>query len=154
MAIATSTVVAIASITATAHAARMAEEARREAKNLAKKQAREAKEHEAERLRLLRNSPGARLAPGAFDSLISVFGGSMAGQKYKFDSEAARKQLGLVNEDGSRGPMYGGYDAWNKWSRENPGLAAGEKRKSPRVIKGDDPESDPLKRISDIDRDS
>jgi len=88
------------------------------AKKQAKFQQKEAdrqREYEYQRVQNKRNSPGAAMAPWLFDSMLGVFKGSMAGGKIDFNLNDARMALGLVNDKGEKGALYGGYDAYSSW---------------------------------------
>lgn len=121
MAATTAAVLIVAAAAASAYSAnKQASAAEKGAKHNAS-EAEKQREHEKYKVELQRNSPGAKFAPFGFDSILKVFGSSMAGRMSGFNPAEAAQRMGLTNPDGSKGPLWGSPSEYMQWSMNSQG---------------------------------
>lgn len=112
------TALVVGSALAGAYGAKKSADAAKAGVNHQRRESDRAYAHQQERLRMQREAPGSQFAyQGGFDSIMNVFANSMAGKAGGFDPSGALIAMGARNPDGSKGPLYGGFQQWYDWRR-------------------------------------
>jgi hypothetical protein len=123
------TALVVAGLIAGAVSSSKAASAAKKQTEFAKSESQRAQQAEIDRINAQRYSPGAGFAPMGFDAILSVFGHSMAGKMSGFNVDEARQRIGLVDQNGNKGPLWdqtpGGFDAYRNWAMAGRGPMPG-----------------------------